>query len=171
MTLEVLARRLQRLAVRTGDGPLRPVWALGHRAVISFVARRVTRDIPGCAFYLKGGFGFGRPVYGLSDVDTIVVAPDRTARRRVEARWSSLCERSPTLAALFQLWPYDRDAVARLELSDHLTIGLRPTGEDAGAYFGDTRIHDPMALLERPGMYGAGRDWRRLGARRRPPDP
>lgn len=163
-----LGRVLQRLALRTGRGPLGPLWWLAHRAVIWAVARWVTAGSNGCEVYLKGGFGFGRPVYGLSDIDAIVVTESRA---RVEARWRRLTLRFPTLAELFQLWVYERDHVSMLDRDSYLTFGLGERGTGHPAFFGDRRPHDPMAVLHRPGLYGPRRDWSRLGSRKRPPPP
>ena len=110
MRLEPLVLRLQPLVVRTGTGPLRPLWALGHFVVIRAVARRLTAGVPRARVYLKGGFGFGRPFYGLSDVDMAIVFPDEDgtglsdasdAAARARERWTELKARYPPLARLF----------------------------------------------------------------------
>lgn len=183
MTVESLGRRLQRLAVRTGTGPLRPLWALAHIAVIRFVARRLTSGLPGARAYLKGGFGFGRPVYGLSDVDMIVVTPDpppaggsEDPSAIVRERWRELSTRFPTLADLFndgEVWTYHASDTASLGQDSYLTFGFLDGdgAQDRAAFLGHGAPHDPMALLDHPGLYGPQRDWRALGARRRPPEP
>lgn len=179
MSVERLGRVVQWLALRTGSGPLRPLWFLVYRIVIWGVAGWVTLGCRGCRVYLKGGFGFGEPVYGLSDVDAIVVTddtdgPEARLRARVEERWRRLTVRLPPLIELFQLWIYERDALGSLDADSYLTFALRASAHGSGdrtAFFGNRRRWDPMAVLERPGLGGPRRDWRRLGSRRRTPPP
>jgi len=176
MTRASIARRLARLAVRTGGGPLRPFWALGHAAVIRLVAARLTRGLAGARVYLKGGFGYGRAVYGLSDVDMVVVASSNDAVRVVEQRWARLARRSAVLRELFNdgtVWAYDAPGLERLAApgESYLTFGLAGPGPDRPALIGASAPRDPMALLDHPGLYGATLEWRRLGTRRRPPEP
>ena len=193
MTLEEFGRALQRHAVRTGAGPLRPAWAAAHRLLTWAVARWVSADLrrsriylkrsriylKRSRIYLKGGFGFGAPVYGLSDVDMIVVVDEHPAspganRQRVLERWGKLAIRFPTLKDLFQLWVYDEADLRRLEGATYLSF-KRPSADDqnasASAFLGRRAPVDPMWLLDHPGLYGPGRDWRRLGSPRRPPAP
>ena len=184
MTLEPLVRRLQRLVVRTQTGLLRPLWALGHFVIIRAVARRLTAGVPRARVYLKGGFGFGHPLYGLSDVDMAIVVPgdggtvlsdaDDAASRAAE-RWTELKERYPPLAQLFNqgdVWIWRADDAAALRHDSYLTFGLRGGGPDEpAAFLGAAAPKDPMALLDHPGLFGPQRDWRALGARRRPPAP
>ena len=179
MTLEELGRALQRQAVRTGSGPLRPVWAATHRCVIWAVAIWVSGGLRDCRTYLKGGFGFGQPVYGLSDIDMIVVtdgdpaSPGKTRGRMLE-RWRRLTVRFPTLKDLFQLWMYEEADLRRMDGTTYLSF-KQPAPDDelpsAPAFLGRGAPSDPMALLDRPGLYGPRRDWRRLGCPRRPPAP
>jgi hypothetical protein len=179
MTLEELGRALQRHAIRTGSGPLRPVWAATHRCVIWAVAKWVSADLRDSRTYLKGGFGFGEPVYGLSDVDMIIVidgdprSPGKTRGRLLE-RWRRLTVRFPTLTDLFQLWVYEEADLRRLDGATYLSFersGLDDERPSAPAFLGRRAPSDPMALLDRPGLYGPRRDWRRLGSPRRPPAP
>jgi hypothetical protein len=179
MTIDGLARVLQRAAVRTGRGPLRPVWAAVHRAVIWAVAWWVTLGARGSRTYLKGSFGLGRPVFGLSDVDMIVVVDDDPGRpgierERVERRWQALARRWEAVSDLFQLWVYEGADLPSPETATYLDFGLsRPGVENVGrpAFLGPGAPHDPLGLLERPGPFGSRGDWRRLGARRRAPLP
>ena len=169
MSADKLFRALQRAAVRTGRGPFRPVWAVAHRAVIWTVARWVTTGSSGARAYLKGSFGLGRPVYGLSDIDLIVVVDQDPAcpgleRERVEQRWRSLVRRVAALGELFQLWVYESADLNYPETATYLTISTP-------AFVGREAPHDPLGLLERPGAFGQRRDWRELGSRRRAPAP
>ena len=178
-----VAGRLQSLAVRTEAGPLRPLWATGHAAVIRGVARRLTAGLPGTHVYLKGGFGFGRPVYGLSDVDMVVVTPDAASAAGsqdpatvVRERWRALSERYPFLAELFndsEVFVYRAGDAALLRDDSYLTFGRKdgPMRDDRAAFLGRDAPEDPMALLDHPGLFGAQRDWRAVGAPRRPPAP
>jgi hypothetical protein len=54
--------------------------------VIWSVALWVTAGLKRSRTYLKGGFGFGEPVYGLADVDMIVVIEeDPTCRSALKS--------------------------------------------------------------------------------------
>src|SRR3712207_8979095 len=76
--------------------PSTTLFRSAHRVVIRAVAGWVARGT-GATTYLKGGFGFGSPVYGLSDVDMIVVVPADPAipgaNRRSEEHTSELQSR------------------------------------------------------------------------------
>ena len=178
--MTLLGGRLpQRLALRTGRGPFRPLWAAMHVGLIWAVARWVTASSKSSRIYLKGGFGFGEPRYGLSDVDMIVVTEEDPCspgvnRKRVEERWRRLRLRLPPLGELFQLWVYEQSDVNALDRDSYLTFGCGEPAGHSGAqagFLGGRRPHDPMALLDHPGLYGPQRDWRRVGSTGRPPEP
>jgi hypothetical protein len=152
------------------------VWWVAHRSIIHAVARSLTTGLSRPArVYLKGGFGFGQPVYGLSDVDMIVVTEEEPARpgvnrERVGRRWQRLIRQLPTLAELYggRLWTYDRAEARALARDTYLTFGL---SDSKSAFFGRESPQDPMGLLDHPGLYGPQRDWRRLGSSEQAPEP
>jgi hypothetical protein len=46
---------------------------------------------------VQGSFALEQPVYGISDLDiVIVVLGDTEERRRVQQRWARLCRRTPS---------------------------------------------------------------------------
>jgi hypothetical protein len=151
-----VAQLLARLMLRTGQTRAgAALWSAAHRAAIRLVARYVLRGQPGSAVYLKGGFGFGRPVYGLSDIDMIVVVPadpgrPGTSRAGVRARFSRLCRVFPPLSALFEFWVYERPELERVL--------------DASYLVSPVSAADEMELRDHPGLFGPSRDWRRLGS-------
>jgi hypothetical protein len=172
---------LQPLVLRSGQGRLRRMWAVVHRLAIAlvriWVAPLTLRHK--VHVYLKGGFGLGQPIYGVSDIDMIIVLahdPGRPGGRRTAAarRWRRLCAVLPPLIKLFQLWIYEDAELHALQDDTYLTFGLRAGDGRAvapAAFLGSRPPHDDMRLLDHPGLYGVGRDWRRLGAPRRPLPP
>ena len=143
---------LGRLLRRTGRGPLRPLWAGAHVLGIRTLAWYLRRGL-GATVYLKGGFGFGEPVYGLSDVDMFVVTADAEQREALRRRFERLQRAVPPLAQVVQLWVYDREGLARVSSRSFLRQGV-----------GRPLTPDELAVAEHPGLYGPTRDWRRLGA-------
>ena len=170
---------LQPLVLRTGRGRLRPIWAAAHSIAILVVHAWVGRTIAGREVYLKGGFGFGEPIYGVSDVDMIIVlaidpahpgANRETARRR----WKRLCRLLPPLGKLFQVFFYEDAELHELEAHTYLTYGLGDARDDHNtrpAFLGTRPPQDDVRLLDRPGLYGPRRDWRSLRSARRAPKP
>jgi hypothetical protein len=172
---------LQPLVLRSGRGPLWRVWAVAHWLAIALVGAWVAPPTLGheVDVYLKGGFGLGQPIYGVSDIDMIIVLahdPGRPAAQRAAAarRWRRLCAVLPPLIKLFQLWIYEDTELRELQDNTYLTFGLRAAGGGAAApaaFLGSRPPHDDMRLLDHPGLYGVGGDWRGLRAPRRPVHP
>ena len=70
------------------------------------------------------------------------------------------------------MWIWRAADATALRHDSYLTFGLRSGVEDEpAAFLGTAAPKDPMALLDHPGLFGPQRDWRALGARRRPPAP
>ena len=146
---------LARLMLRTERGPLRPLWAAIHASAIRIVAAYLRRGLA-ADVYLKGGFGFAERIYGVSDVDMfVVVKGDPAHLDSLRVRLERLRRALPLFAKVFQVWIYTD---ARLE-------ALRARSFLTQSWAGDL-TPDELALAERPGLYGATRDWRRLGASR-----
>ena len=153
---------LQPLVLRTGRGRLRPIWAAAHSIAILVVHAWVGRTIAGREVYLKGGFGFGEPIYGVSDVDMIIVlaidpahpgANRETARRR----WKRLCRLLPPLGKLFQVFFYEDAELHELEAHTYLTYGLGDARDDHNtrpAFLGTRPPQDDVRLPTAPGSTG-----------------
>jgi hypothetical protein len=133
--------------VRTDRGPARALWAASYRLFARLVAALVaTRE---SSVWLRGSVASGRPVYGLSDLDLILVAGDREAAERARARWRRLTALFPPARDLVFFTTYERAALERLAC-------------------GTCRTHDPppgpdeLALASRPGLVGPVDGWRRI---------
>ena len=69
-----------------------------------FLAGYLRRDLR-AGIYVRGGFAFGEPVVGLSDIDLVAVVADRGAWPRLASRWQRL-ERLPGLRRVVDLECY-----------------------------------------------------------------
>ena len=171
-----LAPRIADFMLRTSHSVLRPVWALAHRGVMHAVAAHVRLGDPDASVYVKGSCASGDPLYGVSDIDLVIVArhdpahPGRN-RERARERWARLCRRIPVLPLLIpHFWVYeDADFVEALS-APSLTYGLNGS-EPARPFIRSRPIVDEMGLQDRPGLYPPRQEWRRLaGAEQRPHD-
>ncbi len=144
-----------------------------HRALALAVGRGLRAGLGG-DLYLRGGFGGGEPLPGVSDVDLVVVVPDkagetRAARRLVQRRWRSLRRRLPPLAELVEVRVEDTGSVRSASAAPAHAHGLNESGmPDAALYSGRAAHARSDHLDERPGLYGPLGDWRPL---RRAPAP
>jgi predicted nucleotidyltransferase len=173
------AKLAQRLVLRTARGPLRPVWLGAFERLIRLVSREVTAGEPDVSVYVRGGFGTGDVVPGLSDVDLVVVVAEdpagpRVAHDRVRARYDRLRARVPLAGRIVgHFFVFEERDLAAAAGTTALTVGLDEEGEpasDRAAYFGPAPVADEIGLLERPGLYGSTADWRLVQGRdRRPP--
>lgn len=168
--LSPMLRATRRLAVRTGSGPLRPFWAGMFETLILVLAAAFRHWFHGAAVYVRGSFASREPVYGLSDVDLILVVPDSLgseARKHARERWEQLAGAAPALRRIAVLAVYRQTELADTARSSLLTYGLDCSG---GGTVGDGAAPRSHALALRPGLYGATADWRRVaGPERRPP--
>jgi hypothetical protein len=165
--------------LRTGRGALRPLWAWLYRAALQAVAaylRRASRD---AAVYVCRSLAVGEPVYGLSDIDVVMVVPGDRARpeaerKRVKRRWQALCQRLPVVGELFPDTAFYEDFELREAAGASVfTYGLdgddRPLAGDRASFFGRRPPADDFGLRSRPGLAGPMRDWRLVaGPERRP---
>jgi hypothetical protein len=169
---------LQRVIVRTQRGPLRPVWAALYAVIMRAVAAYLCHGQRGAAAYVARTLAIDEPVYGVSDIDLIVVVPgDRLReeqRKRLRRRWQRLCRAVPFLGEL--LLPdvafYEdaelREATAGSVLTYGLNHGAR-AGADRAAFLGTAAPADEFGLRSRPGVCGPTSDWRLIrGPDRRP---
>lgn len=165
------ASNISRFMLQTTRGPLGAVWAAAHRIVMRGVAVYIRRRHRDAAVYVKGTFASGEAVHGISDIDVIVVAPGERgfpgkARSAIRERWRRLCRGVPLLGVLLRhFWVYEEEDLRESASAPCLLYG-------GAAFLGARPLADPMGLLDRPGLYGARREWRRLsGPERRPPEP
>jgi hypothetical protein len=139
------------------------------------VAAYLRRGTPAAAAYVARTFAADDAVYGLSDVDLIVVFPGDPERPKAEhirlkKRWERLARSVPPLAALFPDTAFYEDAALREAIGSSVhTFGLE---SGAAAFFGAADPFDDLGLRTRPGIRGPTRDWRLVaGPERRPPLP
>jgi hypothetical protein len=169
---------LQRVMVRTERSPLRPVWAGLYAGVMRAVAAYLCHGQRGAAAYVARSVAIDEPVYGISDIELLVVIPGdprrrREERRRLRRRWERLCRAVPLLGRLMPDVAFYEDVELReATVGSVLTYGLgdgaRARG-DRAAFLGTARSTDDFGLRSRPGVYGPTWDWRSIrGPDRRP---
>ena len=149
-----LATGLRRLMVRTGEGPLRPLWALAHAAVQRALGAYLLRGKPGGSCRPRGSFATGDVRYGYSDLDLEILVPDAGGRNRlaVRRRWTRLVKALPPLAGLVDLAVYERGELeatrscSTLRSTRPLHLVPRPAGDDA-----DLRLRPGLYRAQEPG--------------------
>lgn len=159
--------------LRTEQSALRPVWSLSHTALTRAVAAYLRR---GCAasVYLRGSFASGEPVYGLSDVDLVIVAaadPARpgAVRDAIRQRWQRLSRRLPTLGSLISVAVYEEAELLNAASASWLTYGLEGRQKGRSVHLDRQTLHDELGLGIRPELYGPTRGWQLLAGRDRRP--
>ena len=147
--------------VRTGRGPLRPVWRAAHALIARGIAVWLRRGVD-VSVYLCERPGSGRPIYGLSDIDLGAITASPEAVGQVQERWATLCRRLPWLGRLVECHYVADQATAAAACRDTvLTHGL-PPGPPATA---------PALYTTWPGLYEPMGGWRLLaGPQRLPAD-
>src|SRR5436190_4638492 len=169
---------IQRLMVRTQGGPLRPVWAALYTAVMHLVAAYLCYGHKGAAVYVCRSLAIDKPIYGVSDIDLVVVIPgakDRngTESERHRSRWRHLCRLVPPLRDLLpDVAFYEEAELREATRGPVLTYGLDRGVQghtDRAAFWGPGAPADEFGLRSRPGLYGPTSDWRPIrGPDRRP---
>ena len=170
-----------RVMLRTGRGPLRPIWRLAHEVLARVAGLYLGSGARGSSRYLRSGLATGDGVYGISDIDlAIVVPPDPAgpdiARARVRRRWRALRRRFPRLCQTVLEPPqvYEVPELPGLATDTSLTHGLERASSRDGTLgevhpAGRERRRERSGA-ERPGLYGRTADWRLIGGpERRPP--
>lgn len=171
-----LARSAQRLVLRTGRGPLRGLWSLLYELVIRGVAAYLIRADNRVAVYVKGTLAIDEPLYGLSDIDMIVVTPESTSvehppAQQVKERWRRLLRVCRPLGHLVYLFVYEESDLRVAASAPSPTFDLADDS-GRGAFLGIAPLVDELGLQERPGLSGPTSDWRRVaGPDRRTTDP
>ncbi len=87
-------RALQLAVIRSNYGRLRALWLALYELFIRVIAGYLRRGV-GAGVYVKGSFGRGEPVVGLSDVGLVAIVPE--ADRRLERRWNAAARVLPPL--------------------------------------------------------------------------
>jgi hypothetical protein len=169
---------IQRVVVRTQRGPLRPVWAALYTTVMHLVAAYLCYGHKGAAAYVCRSLAIDEPVYGVSDIDLLVVIPGTKERSGTESerhrsRWRHLCRLVPPLRDLLPDVAFYEDAELREATTGSvLTYGLEHDVQahaDRAAFLGSAAPADEFGLRSRPGLYGPTSDWRPIrGPDRRP---
>lgn len=166
--------------LRTERTPIRALWSSAHELAIRVVASAFARRSR-ASVYAKGSFGFGDPVYGVSDIDLVIVvasvgepAADARLVANVKRRWQRVLSFFPPLNELFHIFVYDSQSLRDALSAPCVTFGLDQDPPRAG-FLGPQPLVDEMGLQERPELYGAAREWRLVGGRpadiaHRPPD-
>jgi hypothetical protein len=174
-----LAVTFARLMLRTANTPLNAVWALTYRSVMRTAVAWLRRRHREASIYLKGSFASGEEVYGISDVDLVVVLPRDGTRQgsdQLSARegWKKLCRRFPLFGFVIQhCWFYEEDDLRESLSASCLTYGLASNDDgeanDRAAYLGPRPLHDHMGLQALPSLYSARDEWRHLAGTDRLP--
>ena len=165
---------LQRVMLRTGRGPLRPLWWLAHEGLARIAGLYLRGSDRRAAVYARTSLGVGDPVYGLSDIDLALALPTGVGstpadREGVSRRWRRMCRALPVLSRLMLEIRTEEDSdLHTVSAATLLTHGL--DGRAAGpVYRAEPRAEMRPRLPERPGLYGPLYDWRLLvGPERRP---
>jgi hypothetical protein len=171
---EATVRAVHRVLLRTGRGPLRPVWRLAHGLLARSVSAYLRGGDPRTSAYVSGSLAGEDAVFGLSDIDLTVVLEDRedleSALRDVSERWRDLGRRLPALRDHVFETPQvygqaELDAAASHTTLTH-EVGSGPVSPSS------RERRRELGGAERPGVYGLTSDWRLLGGPDlRPPVP
>jgi hypothetical protein len=109
---------------------MRALWAGLHELAIGLVAAAFART-NSASVYVKGSFGFGDPVYGVSDIDLVMVVPsageratDARAVASVKRHWSKVVAAFPPLHELFHIFVYDAQSLRDAVSAPCFTFGL-----------------------------------------------
>jgi len=159
---------MQRFLVASGRGHL--LYEAFARALGAYLARGLRASA-----YARGSVAARDVVPGLSDVDLLLVVDGDPGPAR--ERWERLRRALPPIGDLARVAVYERETVRERAAATALTYGLEETdGARRALYYGPRPPEQDDPLHHRPGLWGAGRDWRLLhGPERRPtpgePDP
>lgn len=158
-----LARRAM---LRTGAGPLRPIWRLAYRAVARGVSAYLRAGDRAASVYAIGSLGGPDMVYGSSDIDLAVVVPavagrPGVAREAMVQRWEELWRMAPPLRLLVFVAVYEDHELHR--------AAVRSPFLPSGRLFGPGPLADPMNLASRPMLEPPAKAWHRLAGPRRLP--
>ncbi len=159
---------VHKVLLRIAGTRLGGLWTVGYAAAARAWAGYLLWGERGGTAYARGSLGGSDLLPGLSDIDLAIVLrgdagdPGRAATR-VRARWLRL-RRLVRLSDLLLDYPMIFERAELAEAVDSSTFSY-----GAAAYQGNHANPDVVRLLERPGLYSASTDWRRLtGTDQRP---
>jgi hypothetical protein len=173
--------RCQRLVARTADGPLNHLWYLAYLLLARAFAAWLRGRDRNATVYVTRGFGRKEVLYGVSDIDLVVLisadgAQSEAARGRVSGRYRRLQRWLPSLTDTILDVPQILDTGSPEELgaAPATAFCLRGSASTGGraVYYGPSSTQDTIGLHERPGLRGPTEGWRRLaGPRKQLPAP
>lgn len=145
--------------LRTGTGPLRPVWRFAYLAVARVVSAYLRAGHRGASVYAIGSLGGPDTVYGISDIDLAVVVPSLAGRRgeardAIRHRWERLCRVAPPLRELLFVAVYEEPELERAAAGSPCLRSGPPAGRARarGALFRPGPFVDPADVAFRPGL-------------------
>jgi hypothetical protein len=173
--IDLLAEGMRRVMLRTEAGPLRPLWGLAYRLCARVVGAYLCKRVPECAVYAKGSLTGPDMVYGVSDIDLVVVAPPSPGRpgelgAAIRGRWERLCQALPPLGdllyvAVFEAPELERATAGSPSLSFYPGVG--PAG--GGTVSPRRPFPVPNDVTWRAGLGWSTSAWRLLAGRDRVP--
>jgi predicted nucleotidyltransferase len=137
-----------------------------HMGALDFVTRAIRWRERGTAVYVKGSFAFDDPVYGVSDIDMVVVTPDHPSRPgenrvRVQRRWERLGRLAPPIRQLVQHSSvYEESELREVTDATCFTFGTGSGGRTRASNLGARPLTDDMGLLSHPPLSSPHREWR-----------
>ena len=150
---------LQRWVTATNRSLLRHLWGAVYAALARGAAAWLGRGTA-ATVYLTGSLAGGEPVYGLSDIDLVVVVPDRLAHPEVLRRLEVMHTWLPALRRVIaHVWVYDEPELSAAASASYPSFGL---DDGRAAFTGEGALPDAMGLLDRPGLSRPADGWRRL---------
>jgi hypothetical protein len=157
--------------LRTQGSALRPLWSASYRAVARSVAALLRLGIADCAAYVAGSFESADTVYGVSDIDLVIVCPRPEQAMVVRQRWQRLCRRVPSLSLLVYVAVYSELELGRVAAASPCVLASAERALPSVAADLSPSA-DPMDVAVRPGLNGAMAGWRRFaGPEHRPATP
>jgi hypothetical protein len=152
--------------LRTGGGPLRPVWRLAYAGLIRVVAA-LLRLASADAVYLRGGFASGEPVYGLSDVDLVTLVRSGARCERLRRRVRRLYDALPAARPVVEVAVLASDELESACLSPFVTQPLDPATHNPlprARFYGTRAYRQPYGPYIEGSwrLYGPNRGWRHL---------
>jgi predicted nucleotidyltransferase len=163
------ARALSRMALRTEQTFLRPLWAALYGSLARIAAAYLRRGLPKVSVHLAGSVGRGEPVYGLSDLDLVVVVPGseadvQAASAAVDVRRRRLHRLVPGFDRLVNVAVFGERRLADEWEDTCLTHGIDRGGgrEPDGGYLRPVGLRDDLLRHLLPGLWGPGSPWTHL---------
>jgi hypothetical protein len=156
---------------------LRPLWGLAYRLCARVVGAYLCKGMPECAIYAKGTLTDPDMVYGVSDIDLVVVASPSPgspgeAGAAIRGRWERLSQALPPLRNLLYVAVFEGPELERAiagSPSLRLRAGDGPPGGGTVSPRGPFPV--PNDITWRAGLGWSTSAWRLLIGRDRLPPP